>query len=44
MTIGDPTSVITIMVPDGTEFVFSALATLSVFLIVRAVWRSIAGG
>jgi hypothetical protein len=44
MTLGDPVQVVYLDVFSGIEIYFGALAGLSLLLIVRAVWRSIAGG
>jgi len=44
MTIGDPTTVIYLDTINGIELYFSAIASMAVFLIVRAVWRTLSGG
>jgi len=44
MTIGDPTQVIYLDTINGIELYIGAIAAMSLLLIVRAVWRTLAGG
>jgi len=43
-TVGDPQTYINIPLPDGFEVFIAAIAGLSLLLVIRAIWRTLAGG
>jgi hypothetical protein len=42
--LSDPQYFVYIPLPDGFEMFFAIIAGLSLFLVVRAVWRTLSGG